>query len=46
MGVDSEGNGMFNGNVTAKQLELYQDNDKYGQFDMGCTLIIILNIMD
>lgn len=37
MGVDSEGNGMFNGNVTAKQLELYQDNDKYGQFDMGCT---------
>ena len=35
MGVDSKGNGMFNGNVTAKQLELYQDNDKYGQFDMG-----------
>lgn len=37
MGVDSKGNGMFNGNVTAKQLELYQDNDKYGQFDMGFT---------
>lgn len=37
MGVDSKGNGMFNGNVTAKQLELYQDNDKYGQFDMGNT---------
>lgn len=35
MGVDKNGNGTFTGNVDAKQLGLYQDNDKYGQFDMG-----------
>ena len=35
MGVDNNGNGFFSGRVIGNKLELYNNNYKYGQFDIG-----------